>query len=116
MLHVVFITFPKNCPYYRGYLLVIIVLRGYDWHPLYAVEGCPYARGCNSIEFNDRSVGTVATVHYIVDNHNSGVSVKRGFTVNTFNVYNYNHSLDVTEIPIVGDVSSVFVFPFDGVG
>ena len=116
MFHVVFITFPKNCPYYRGYLLVIIVLRWCAWHPLYGVAGCPYARGCNSIEFNDRSVGTVATVHYTVDVRNSGVSGKRGFTVHTFNVYNYNHSLYVMEIPVVGDIYSVFVFLFDGVG
>ena len=45
----------------------------------YAVAVCPYVRGCNSIEFNDRSVGTVAAVRYIVDVRNSGVSVKRGF-------------------------------------
>ena len=59
----------------------IIVKRGYDWHLLYGEAGCPYVRGYNSIEFNDRSVGTVAAVRYIVDVCNSGVSIKRGFTV-----------------------------------
>ena len=38
------------------------------------------------------------------------------YNIKIFYMYNYNHSLDVTEIPIVGDVSSVFVFPFDKVG
>ena len=82
------------------------MLKGCDWHSLYEQAGCSYARSCNSIEFNDRSVGIVATVHYIVDVHNSGMSV----------LIIYNHSLCVMKIPIVGDVSSVFVFSFDGVG
>ena len=38
------------------------------------------------------------------------------YNIKIFNMYNYNHSLDVMEIPVVGDISSVFVFPFDGVG
>ena len=59
----------------------IIVERGYNCHPLYRVAGCPYMWGGNSMEFNDRSNRTVAAVCYIVDVHNSGVSVKRGFTV-----------------------------------
>ena len=41
------------------------------------MAGCPYKRACNSIQFKDRSVGTVATVYYIVDVRNS---VKMGFT------------------------------------
>ena len=44
--------------------------------------------------------------------HNYAVLYK----IKIFNMYNYNHSLDVMEIPVVGDISSVFVFPFDGVG
>ena len=43
---------------------------------------CLYVRGYNSIEFNDRSIGTVVAVIYVVNVHNSGVSIKRGFTVN----------------------------------
>ena len=31
-------------------------------------------------------------------------------------MYNNNHSLDVMEIPIVGDVSSASISLFDGVG
>lgn len=50
---------------------------------MYAVQGYPYVRGCNSIEFIGRSVRTVAAVCYIVDVRNSGVSIKRGFTVHT---------------------------------
>ena len=37
--------------------------------------------GLQRFEFNDRSVGTVAAVCYMVDICNSGVSVKRGFTI-----------------------------------
>ena len=82
LLPVVLITI-KNCPYYRGHLLVLLYKGGMT-DLLYRVAGCPYVSGCNSIEFNDtcRSVGTVTTaVCYIVDVHNSGVFVKGGFTV-----------------------------------
>ena len=42
---------------------------------VYKVAGCSYERGWNSIEFNDRSIGIMAVVRYIVDVH------KRGFTI-----------------------------------
>ena len=38
------------------------------------------------------------------------------YNIKIFNMYNCNHSLDVTEVPVVGDIYSVFVFLFDGVG
>ena len=58
---------------------------------MYGVAGCPYVRGCNSIELNDRSVRTLVAVCYIhvVDVRNTGVSVKRGFTVNQIRDYMY---------------------------
>ena len=90
MLHVVFNNFQKNVVRIIRLFVSIIVERGCDWCPLYGVVGCLYVRGCNSIEFNDRSVGTVAAVCYIVDVHNSGVSVKRGLAVYNFyynNIY-----------------------------
>ena len=60
---------------------------GCDWPPLYGVVGCSNVRGCNSIEFNDRSVRTVAAVRYIVDVCNSGLFVKRGFTVTAIKTF-----------------------------
>ena len=56
----------------------IYCTKGCDWHP-YGVAGCPYERDCNSIELKDRSVGTVATVCYIVDVRNSVVFFKERF-------------------------------------
>ena len=50
-----------------------------DITPFYRVEGCPYVRGYNSIEFNDRALGTVAAVHYIVNVLNSRVFIKIRF-------------------------------------
>ena len=49
--------------------------------PLYGVTGCPLFRGCLSIEVNGRAVGTFRIVCYIMGVHYSGVSVKRGSTV-----------------------------------
>ena len=60
----------------------------YSWDrescPLYGVAGCPLFRGCLSIEVNGRAVGTFRIVRYIVGVCYSGVSVKRGSTVNDF--------------------------------
>ena len=54
----------------------------YNWDrekcPLYGVAGCPLFRGCLSIEVNGRAVGTF---RYIMGVHYSGVSIKRGSTV-----------------------------------
>ena len=49
--------------------------------PLYGVTGCPLFRGCLSIEVNGRAVGTFRIVCYIMGVHYSGVSIKRGSTV-----------------------------------
>ena len=49
--------------------------------PLYGVAGCPLFRGCLSIEVNGSAIGSSRIVRYIVGVRYSGVSVKRGSTV-----------------------------------
>ena len=69
-----------ECPLNQGRS----VLLAYNWDckncPLYEVAGCPLFRGCLSIEVNERAVGTLRIVCYIVGVRYSGVSVKQGFT------------------------------------
>ena len=77
-----------ECPLNRGRWVLLACNWDRENCPLYGVAGCPLFRGL-SIEVNGMPVGTFRIVCYIMGVRYSGVSVKRGSTVD-------NHVSDLT--------------------